>query len=274
MYWVVALLALILTACGGGGGSPSPGGASSPPPLPRTGLKIGYFETSDGQLAATHAAVNIVHCQDDSAFGDPDARAWREAQIILCLQRAQSFGIKAAIVSVGFEVFDARFRYIGTTTLQAFHDEIVNLGLDGSIVALYPLDEPDIHGVSEKTMDAAIDGIRRTWPGPKIWEVYGNTGATPGSSRADAVGRDDYGGDALHNLPPIRPDQQYIILPGGADPWRNDPSPFYRFALATPQVTAIWSFIYGSYDGIHAGIGGNGMLPEYQSVGCAITLGC
>jgi hypothetical protein len=274
MWGILAvLITLIMAACGGGNGE------VTTPIRPRTDLKFGYFETVDGQIAATASSVNFVHCQDDSDPDNPASRAWREAQIIACLQQAQAYGIQAAVVSIGFLLFTSKFEYRGTIYLAPFLAQLRLLGLDPLIQWFYPMDEPDGHGISDGTMTQAIADIRKLWPQAKIAIVYGTTGNTPGIDSADLIGRDDYsaGTGVFNELPSIRPDQSYIILPGGANPWRQNPQPFLDYANATPQVAMIWTFLYGTYTdqhGIEQGIGTNGMLPQYQTIGCKVTGKC
>lgn len=272
-FMFVFLLSCLLAACGGGSTvSPTP----STPPIPRTDLRFGYFQTGSGQLDATAASVNVVHCQDDSNPDDPAARAWRETQIIECLQSAQMHGLNTAIVSIGFLLFDGKFKYRGIGYLVPFYQRLVELGLTDMVQWLYILDEPDVHGVDDATMTQAISDATAVWQGPKVAVVYGATGNTPGIGAANMVGRDAYsiGTGVFNELPPIRVDQRWVIVPGGADPWRQDPQPFYTYANATPQVAMIWAFLFSDYvdlnGAIQVGIGKNGMLPAYTAVGAQI----
>ena len=274
MRWWGLLFALALSACGGG--NPQPVG----PPFPvRTDLEYGYFETADGQLAETQKTVTFLHLQDDSAYGDPAARQWREDQMISRLEEAQELGYSKVILSVGFLLFDAKYHYVGMADASAFEAQLKSLGMLPLIQWLYVVDEPETHGINDATMLQAEHDLRAAWPGPKLVVVYSTQGPTPGISGLDIVGRDDYakGIGVTGELPSISASQRYVLLPGGADPWRIDPTPFLAYADGHPEVAIIWPFIWGSYPfggTTYAGIVANGEAPVYQKTGCRITRAC
>src|SRR5574340_192890 len=89
------ILSAFLASCGGGQSAP-------PPPAVRASLDYGYFQTADGQLAATSGSVTFLHLQDDSIYGDAASRQWREDQMVARLQEAQTLGPRRAIVSIGY----------------------------------------------------------------------------------------------------------------------------------------------------------------------------
>ncbi len=273
MKAAVLALALLLSGCGGGSGSTSAPAAPSTPPAQRHDLLYGYFGTAAGQIAATAAYVNLLHAVD---WGDWDTeREDIKARIIAQMQEGRARGLTQVILSTGFLTFDARYRYLGPAALTAFKAQLDALDLSRMVVALYPIDEPDVHGISDATMQQAVNDTRAAWPAVKIAVVYGMHG-TPGISAYDWIGHDDYGAGAgvLNELPQIRADQQWIIVPGGADPWKQDPSPFADFANGQRQVALIWAFIWTDFtdpDGHpQAGINRNGMAPAYAGLGAQI----
>lgn len=270
----VLLAACLVTACGGGQSG------QSPPVRPvRTDLDYGYFQTVDGQLSATSGSVTFLHLQDDSVYGDPVSRQWREDQMVARLQEAQALGPRRAIVSIGYLIFDAKFHYVGIEELDAFRRRLGSLGLLPMVKWLYVMDEPELHGISDATMLLAEQDVRADWPSVKLVTVYSAKGPTPGIAGLDVVGRDDYaaGIGVTAELPPITPQQSYVLLPGGADPWRTDPGPFLDYADAHPEIAMIWPFLWGPYlthNGTMRGIGKNGEAASYTALGCRITLAC
>jgi len=267
----VLAAALVLAGCGGGGSSTPSASAPVAPtaPIVRTApLEFGYFGLAD--IAATANSVTFSHCID---WGDwtKDKEAIK-ARIIAQLQSAKAAGLKA-IVSTGFLTFDAGYRYLGTAELVAFKKQLDALDLSKICIAAYCIDEPDVHGISDAVMTQCFNETRAAWP-IKMAVIYGPNGQTPGISAADWIGRDDYGAGSgvLQRLPSIRPDQQWIVVPGGADPWRQDVTPFADFAKARGNVAAVIAFLYVDYGG-GKGIGTNGTFPAYAAAGTAIKKG-
>lgn len=275
---LVPLLILLLSACGGGGGSSSSGASAppaTPPPAVRKDLLYGYYAVDGNQITETSNHVNVVMVPD---FGDWSTPAGRDAIAQLQIQRmqeARARGIDKFILMVGFLTFTPQYEFKGSADLQAYEYQLMALDLKRSVVALYPLDEPDMLGVSGATMALAYNTIRVTWPDAKIMVIYGDH-ATPGRDAADWVGIDEYGkGEGvLRDLPAISAQQNWVLVPGGSNPWRNDPAPFEAFADTHPQVVAIVPFVWfdrTDEQGVQqAGIRSNGMSPKYCSLGARI----
>jgi hypothetical protein len=267
MRLVAIAVALALSGCGGSGGagSPAPGPVPPPPAARVAPLQFGYFGIAD--VATTASSVTFTHAVDWGTWGT-DTEAIKQ-RIIAQLKACKAAGI-SAIMSTGFLTFTAAYAYIGTAELIAFKAQLDALELSQVVIALYPIDEPDVHGISDSRMTKCCADTRAAWPGPKLAVIYGTQG-TPGISAYDWIGRDDYGAGAgvLNHLPQIRPDQQWIIVPGGADPWKQDPAPFVAFADAHHQVAVLMPFLYSDYAG-GQGIGTNGMLPAYAAAGSVI----
>ena len=280
MYWIVALLALILAACGGGGGSPSPGGASSPPPPPRTGpFFFGYYGAIPQSKIATIApGINLLWL-----FQTGDALA-----VVQQLQAAQAQGVMQAVLDVGDYLFTyPQHAYrggAGLSDLAALKLQLDAAGLSSMVVAIVPLDEPDVNlapGKADTVMTQAIAGIRMVWVQPvKIAVIYGTKGPTPGIDSADWIARDDYHASAsgvISELPPKRAEQSYFLVAGGADPYRQTADPFYAATFPDPRFVGFIGFTFDDYafnGRQYAGIGSNGLLPDYQAIGCKVTGRC
>jgi hypothetical protein len=211
--------------------------------------------------------------------------AFRTAQIVMQLQEAKARGVKEAWVMVGFLVFSqtpgctemcVAPRADGMARLAAFKMQLDAVGLADMVTALYPLDEPESHGLSDAQLVQVLQQMKATWPGPKLAVFYSsNPHGYPGLSQYDLAGRDDYdaGPGALDNVPPVKGAQKLLVIPGGADPWRANPQPFYDYAMAHPNVYAIVPFVW--FDrGVDKGIRSNGTAAQYIALGCKVTRKC
>jgi hypothetical protein len=269
-WLLVGLVILLLVACGGGG--PTPKSNPTPPnpaPLPQQyEASFGYFMGNAADLPLYQDHVGYVFTND---WGNWDtAQDWLENQTLLELQNAQQFGIKKAIVSVGFLVFDSKYNYKGTQYLIEFKGRLENLGISDMVETFYVLDEPDLamrKGLTVAALKAACAGLRQVFPEVKLMTIYSNSGQYPAITAFDIVGKDDYGKGTgvLSEMPPITSNQWYAIVPGGADPWKQDPTQFYQWSLSHP-VKYIIAFLFSDYSG-GKGIGNNGMLPVYKALG-------
>jgi hypothetical protein len=268
MKLTILAAALLLAGCGGGGSSSAPSAPAAPiAPVARTApLQFGYFGLAD--IANTAISVTFSHAIDWGNW-NTDKEAIK-ARIIAQLQAAKAAGL-SVIVSTGFLTFSADYKYLGTAELVAFKKQLDALDLSKVCIALYPIDEPDVHGISDSVMTQCFNETRTAWPGPAIAVVYGTRG-TPGIAAADWVGDDKYREGP--QFPTLRAGQRAITLPGGADPYRQDPAPFVAFAKAHAEVALVWAFLYVDYTGVNGepekGIGSNGLLASYSAAGTAI----
>lgn len=222
---------------------------------------VGYFGVDGNQLAETADHVTVVMAMD---WGDWDTDRQAIGQrIIAQLQEAQGRGIQKAIVAVGFLVFDNAYRYRGTADLVAFRQQVESLGLEPMVVATYPVDEPELHAIAG--LDAVYQAVKVAWPVP-LAVIYGDHGSYPGAGSADWIGFDDYPRATITGGPALRSDQKRILVPGGANPWRNDPTPFMARARSDAQVAAVIAFCWfdGAWQGPQQGIRSNGMADTYR----------
>jgi hypothetical protein len=282
MRLLAALLVFVcaLYACGGGGG-----GTSSPEPvapLPhRAGIHYGFYGTWDAlQVGETAAFIDF---------------AWVMASPvgITQLQEAQARGVKFGVADVMWQVYRATDRKTdrgdvafepnpdAAGNLRAFLADMSNVAMLPMLTAIYPIDEPDLHGLTDEQVCATNALVRSVAAefkvAPKLLVIYGDRG-TPCIGSYDAVGRDEYGNvsralamvDALQ----LRPDQQRILVPGGACPYMNDPQPF--LAKAETDVTVGWvvAFLWTDYAAPNGtpqcGIRNNPTRAKYEALGTTI----
>jgi hypothetical protein len=276
MRWLMPLgFALLLAGCGGGGGSTSSSPSTPPvPPAPRTPPLFAYFGLASRQIEETADHVTAVMTPDWGNWDDPADRERIAHATIDALLAARAHGIERAIVSCGFLCFTAMYRYRGVEDLVAFRQRVEAAGLASMVTALYPIDEPDGHPTSDAVMTQAYSEIRAAWPGPAIAVIYGDMGHFPGLSAVDWAGRDDYGrgNGVLERLPPIRGDQRWIVVPGGCDPWRQDPQAFVEFAQRENVAwfcPFIWLDQWGGTS--NAGIRSNGLAESYRAAAATLN---
>lgn len=266
---LMILLVLILAGCGGGGKSNGDQHWTNPIPLPHQNIaKVGFFMGNPEDLDKYAGDVDYVFTND---WGNWDTYQFQLTQnALLELQHAKQLGVKEGIVSMGFLVFDSKYQVKKDAILylQNFKTQLEALGLDSMVKTFYVIDEPDLqikkHNLTEVNLIAGIHAIKYVFPDIKLMVIYSNSGNFPAKDLFDFVGLDDYGaGDgALKELPVINANQAYVIVPGGANPWKQDPTPFVEFSKQH-DVAYIVAFLYSDYSN-NKGIGTNGMYPAYQ----------
>lgn len=262
MRLVVAAVALFLAACGGGGGGSTSTPVASTPSRPD--LAFGYYGSCLTCLAETRDHVTLIWV----------APAWNG------LQAAVDDMTRAAVPTVLMTPQDP-------VALRTLFAQLRNANVLRFVAALYPQDEPDVNGFTEAQMQTIANVQRRVasefveLEGVKLAVIYGATTNRPGLSSFDWVGFDNYDagagvlGEELAAFKLLlRTDQRLLLVPGGADPWRTDPRPFYEYAQTDPQVVAVVGFAWLNYDTEHLGIGRNGMASAYRAVGCLIKRTC
>lgn len=132
-------------------------------------------------------------------------------------------------------------------------------GLLTNVVALYPVDEPDLDKTDEqvRTVNAMIRGVAAEFPElahVKLAVTYTEDRGWPGIETYDWVGFDAYTkGDAvlwnetwIDLKGRLRPDQRIILVPGGACNWKNLPDAFLAVAQTDQQVIAVMPFMWFS----------------------------
>jgi hypothetical protein len=239
---------------------------TAPPASSRKGLLITPFGSDDAQPDETMDWTNALF----AAWGSDEQLAARIS--------------KAALPAI-LDVSDCLFtpgnprRYLGDTLagqrITARLDAVRAAGASANLVALYVIDEPEREAqVGAEEIAAACALCRSIAPGLALHICYGDGKDYRGVAFIDWAGVDAYGkgagvltDDVQALKAALRADQRLVLYPGGADPWRNDPRPFYDYAQSDPQVVAIVPFIWLAE---HQGIKINGMADAYRAIGQAI----
>src|SRR5574337_780 len=265
----ITLMVLILAGCGGGGNSKGDQHWTNPIPLPQQNTaKVGFFMGNPDDLNKYAKDVDYVFTND---WGNWDTYQFQLTQNALVeLQHAKQLGVKEGIVSMGFLVFDSKFQVKKDAILylQNFKIQLEALGLDTFVKTFYVIDEPDLqikrNNLTEANLITGINAIKYVFPDMKLMVIYSNSETFPAKYLFDYVGFDDYGAGSavLNELPAINANKSYVIIPGGANPWKQDPTPFVEFSRKH-NVAFLVAFLYSDYPG-NKGIGTNGMYPAYQ----------
>jgi hypothetical protein len=268
----VAALFFLLTDCGGGGGSPVSGPIMPAPDKLRADLLFGYYGGCPTCPLEQADHVNLYWA--GNLYGLLNTMAE--------LNQARAAGISNIVLAVP--------AYAANAELEVrFHlKRLQEAGLLANIRALYPIDEPDLHDKTADEIRATNAMLRRVAADfPELAEVklaviYAPTrvkGTWPGVETYDWVGFDDYdnreriflgaGGEYGMLKHVLRPDQRILLVPGGVDPWRQDPAAFLAKAETDPQVIAIIPFIWQDLSDPGAGLGirSNGLRQLYCEAG-------
>ncbi len=269
----VALTSLFLSGCGGGGGSGNSGSsgpsATPTPPVVRTAkLQYGYWYNWDNEAVETADHVSYIFIPDG---GDWDTQVELiQLRQIAQLQDAKARGITKAIVMVGYLTWTKAWVVKDKAGLVAFRTQLEALGLLDMVEVIYPMDEPDVqmhqHGLTAASFDLGVGVVASVFPDRRLMVIYGHSGGYPSQSRFHVVGTDNYGNGVV--TLPLLFGQTEALLIGGADPWREDPTPVVDYAVGHPEVEFIVVFTYGDYG--PKGVRNNGMLPIYRAQGLRV----
>lgn len=242
----IAVIVLLLTACSGGG---SPG---EPRPVPQRAqaLEYGYY---GGCSFPPHVTLvwAMGWCEDRSAT---IAQAKQQGKrVVLYLPEAYQSD-------------------------QAVRDLLTlyrGQGLLDAIAYLYPADEPDLTHGPLAILEASARARRiaaEVGIAPRLAVIYAGANDFPGVESFDVIGLDDYqkGANVLGDYQRLRsvlaPHQRLMLVPGGADPWRQDPAPFFAYARANGDVEMVTPFLWSpdfADRGVGLGIEHNGMALSY-----------
>jgi hypothetical protein len=245
------------------------------PPQPtalRKDLKFWYYFTGADQAAATADHVNLVHEQNE--FGPLS---------LIASMRAHGKPTVLALDQVLYTPRDnCTPRPDFDERLMALFTAMRSAGVLPQVVALYPMDEPDGHHISDATATAMNEAVRAIagrfseLAGVKIATCFTIHGDFPGFASNDWVSVDAYdeGPEILASrvwldlMARLSPTQQAFLTVGGGNPWRADPEPYRRYAHSTPQVMGIMAFMWAERPMTgEVGIGRNGLAEAYQAVG-------
>lgn len=249
LLWAASAALFLAISCGGGG-SNSSSGTITPAAPQRTDLLFGYYGDCPTCAMETVDHSNLYWASNWSGL------AVTEQSLFAARAAGFTHVVLAVPAYTGSPEADTRF-YL--TSLQR-DGYLVN------IAALYPQDEPDQANLSDDQVNATNAMLRRViadYPelaATKLAVIYSASQAFPGIASYDWVGFDDYvsgcgalksGYDAMKAR--LRLDQRILVVPGGADPWRQDPACFLEKANADSQVIAVIGFIW--FDNWNGGTG-------------------
>ena len=257
------LLTLLLASCGGGSG----GNAPPQELVQRTdGLYFTYYGGEQGQVAAVAEHTNLMH---SIPWDGPDVQ-------IAEMQQAKARGI-----GIMLDLPEAWSTGTSEIAVRARFQQLQALDLISSVKAIYPVDEPDLAGLGTNQIGTTNAMIRRVMAefgmNVPIAVIYSASFTWPGIQHYDWVGFDNYdanifgNGDYNRLKAVVRKDQRILLVPGGADKWRQDPAPFLAQAQKDGQVIAILAFIWRDNSdparGASLGIKSNGMKRAYCAAG-------
>ncbi len=237
-------------------------------PAQRTDLLMGYYGGCPTCADETKDHTNLYMTRP---WG-PGGSAW-VAEILPQMQQAVINGQKIMLGLPGAYDPDAEAQM--RAAFPVFKPFAAN------IIALYPIDEPDAAGKTDAEVTATNAMLRTVMSDfgmtAALAVIYQCTsGKRPGLASYNWIGCDDYGSacdpaDGKRYLAlkdELRSDQRLMLIPGGANPWRQDPQCFFDAANCDSQVIAIMPFLWVDTD--QPGIRGNGMRPAYCRIGRAI----
>jgi hypothetical protein len=239
------------------------------PQVLRTDLWYGYYLTFDNQTEETKDHVNLVH--------EP---GWFGAEQTIASMRSHGkpvmLDLHQTVYEGGSPRADAQAR------AMALFDQLQVAGVLHQVVALYPIDEPQVSDSTVEAVNAAIRRAASHYPQlsqVKLAVIYDER-RQPGVSSYDWIGMTFYSqreGVLISDLwtslaASLRPDQRTFLVPAGGDPFQQDPEAFRRYAHSTPQVIGVMPFMWAQqHPSDRAGIGTNGMAPVYRALGLELT---
>lgn len=259
-----------------------------PPPsnLPAPSVLYGYF--AGGVVPEFAAHTNVLFIGSWGDWVTPAGRQTILANYLSQMQAAINNGITRVIIVTDWCTFTPQYAPLdaatATSQLRQFFDAIEQAGFMSLVSVIYPLDEPDNLPLSDTQVTMVNDLIRTVmaeYPTlhAKLATTYGDRagkgGPLPGVLSFDWVGFDNYGSPIFTNgeynsfVSRIGANQRTLILPGGCDPWKQDPTPFYNHAQTDPRVAMIMPFMWFENGGT-PGIVNNGMAPVYIDIGTKI----
>jgi len=248
-------------------------------------LYFGYFGFDDTEAALTADHVNLALLP---GWGPPGYRDIISERILSQMQQCKDKGIpwvSVALDHILYTYSGSKATYNGDGVVVplviAFFDEMVKRNLTSLVKSFYPIDEPDVGGVPASAVFSANSVIRnvashyRYLDNATLGVIYGDRKNYPGIESYDWVGFDNYGArEGIFNsggmysylLSRLKPNQKTIIVPGGANPWKQDPARFVQQALNDPRVAWLCPFLWVSSPPGN-GIQDNGMAATYRSAG-------
>lgn len=180
---------------------------------------------------------------------------------------------------------NVKYNSHGMIELRVLLNRFKSAGLLGKIIALYPVDEPDLCNISVSDLTQMANDVREViseFPellGCKLAVFYTGREDYRGIELFDWVGFDDYGNDnsylndgkyqRFRNK--LNDSQRIMLIPGGCAPWHTNPAQFYIRAQEDTKVIAIIPFIWIDNYGNSTELGIRSNPNEYVKIGKLIT---
>jgi len=260
-----------------------------PPTTSRGDILFAYFAGGDVPEFANHCNALFV-----GSWGDwitPVGRQNITDNFVNQVTDAKAAGITRVIIATDWCLMtDAHVplpQVMAQVYLREFFNALQAAGHNDVTYIMYPVDEPDVLNISTTDMAAMNATLRAvmseyTWlNGRPLAVTYGDRagkgGPLPGLASFDWCGFDNYGSPIFTNgeydyfRAQLGSDQKTVILPGGCDPWKEDPLPFYNKAQQDAKVAMIMPFMWFTNGG-NPGIKDNGMAPQYVACGTPIKV--
>jgi hypothetical protein len=244
------------------------------PPRVRSDLYFGYYGDCPACISET---ANHASFQWIAGWGGPGG------QIERIVDRATRAAPNRTVIMLPGMYKHGVVDPAGVAAATAIFTGMQASGVLGNVVAVYPQDEPDFLGLTDQTVtdgNAAVRRVMAEFPGldrvPLAVIYGGGSGKRPGIASYDWVGIDQYGiGDRVLGKPLqelkrlLGPKQRVLLVPGGAEPWKQDPAPFFRNASADPQTVGIVAFIWfdSAAPGVGKGIRSLTIGDQYRQLG-------
>lgn len=251
------------------------------PPLPttlRTNISYGYYISDNNTPQEVSDHVNFIMEHNASTLDDLVAKLKSYSLPVVLTITQECFGdMNSTTLSNTLE-----------DNLKKTFDRLKSEGLLSRVTTLYPIDEPDGRNISNEVMLECLKRVKAVasqyaeLANVKYAVIYSTHMTYPGITEYDIVGMDKYGvgsnvlisKEFKRMLELMNDNQRYILVPGGADPWRQDPEAFRRHAHSDPKCLAIVPFLWIDYyenNQNNLGIKNNPMKDKYIALGKELT---
>lgn len=286
---MIALLMMVLimciSSCGGGGGTDSGSLPISPVVVVNTPL-YGFYASADNPNDLTLPLDPTIKTSVEETANFVNVVMvghWKgETEIISDSQKSVELGVTKLIVPVLNYYNPNTSRFEGVLNLL---NDMRNLGLLQYVVAVYPIDEPNVNNPAGD-FGAALDDLRAQLDtmddtkNIKLFSIYGPVRfGFANIQKYDWVGYDDY--DLRDTVfatidstvrPLLKPGAKIVLVPGGFTPYQQDPASFYTYAQTHADVALIMPFIWIDVKANDiSGIRSNPTRQIYINLGCAIV---